>query len=597
MDEQTPNISLEGITYWETEGERIEKETLDKILFKENNSVKEFLNTGRNFIIATKGIGKTILLKAKRDSMAEQYETKRSDSSETSKVIFLPQDRPYLDLADSFGNLDKNKIKYLSNWVNCEKIWSVSLQVSILNSYSRSIKNNTLDFSVLDAKSKQVVKDTEAYTPVQTAQYIINMGVSEIEQLYNNGRLNINRMFITDIQSAILVFIDRIDQALEEYHSREIWISMQAGLLEAAWNVMRNNHHVKIFTSIRLEAFSNYESSNKMAIDGSVTILEYEKDDLLKMMDKMSMGYLNMPFYENLGLETFQHPEQWYKQDTFDYILNHTISRPREIVVLLSHYHKPSTEDKNEIIRYLRESINETATQKICPDIFSEYELFMNCLNDKKLRENFFALLNKNILTYTEAKEICSKYNAKSDCDEKNCKKCEEMHPFCDLYNIGLLGIVEKEDGESTKYKQKFLSPNNLKAIPGNYLPPTSNCYLLHPSLNKLIKDTRDQGNRGEYAHILFIHIGDGNDWHDWYDEWIELNKLLDDAVHENIIKKIEKEMVEIIKSNTTEKISLLEKFRAAMDQTITIGGKIINTTETILKLVDILPRMLETLK
>ena len=575
---------------WETEGEKINNSDLDKLLFTDNKSIQEFLFADRNFIIATKGIGKTMLLKAKKKRLIEQYETKRSDSSETSKVIFLPRDRPYLDFTSSFGNLSKKILGYLENRANCEKIWSISLLVSILNNYHMSTEDTEMDTSSMDKFSKELLEKTKRYSPVEAAQYIIGLSVAEIEQLYNNNRLNIYKTFLTDIQSAVYVFIDRIDQALEEYSNKEVWISMQVGLLEAAWNLMRSNPHVKIYTSVRLEAFSNYESANKLAILGSTIIIEYSKNDLLKMVNKMSMGYLNKPFNDFIGLETFEHPELIYKQSVFDYIFNHTISRPREIVTILTGYHIPDNE--GELIKNLREHVNKKATQFICPSIFEEYKMFSKCFATEENRERFFSLLHRNILTYTELKNICREYNqgmcitgtgVDNGCFGIRCSSC--YFPFCDLYNIGLLGIVDKKQS-----KQIFLSPHEIKVNSGNSIP-SNTFYILHPCLNKIIKDCRNKMSKEEYAHVQSIHVGHGNNWHDWYDQWIDLYKLLEGSENENNKIILNKKLAEIIKSKDS-KANIQEKLKNMIDDFIRKGVKIGNVAETAIKVADMIMKI-----
>ena len=56
-----------------------------------------------------------------------------------------------------------------------------------------------------------------------------------------------------------------------------------------------------------------------------------------------------------------------------------------------------------------------------------------------------------------------------------------DMHPFCDLYNMGLLGVVEKQPGEET-ITQKFKSPYEdfIHGLQGKY-------FLIHPALREYI--------------------------------------------------------------------------------------------------------------
>jgi hypothetical protein len=67
--------------------------------------------------------------------------------------------------------------------------------------------------------------------------------------------------------------------------------------------------------------------------------------------------------------------------------------------------------------------------------------------------KEIFKLIDSNVLSKKEIKEICMKYN-NHICDDKDCKKCEEgIHIFCELYKVGLLGYVNRDP---TKKKKIF---------------------------------------------------------------------------------------------------------------------------------------------
>jgi hypothetical protein len=127
---------FQGKNLWETEGERINSKLIDKILFQDNVSVSDFINLkDRNFIIATKGIGKSLLLKAKKQKLLDEYSIVTNDDKKLTKVLFIPNDKPFIDFIWDFGSLSSNDIKYLEDSENCVKIWSIALQISIVQAY------------------------------------------------------------------------------------------------------------------------------------------------------------------------------------------------------------------------------------------------------------------------------------------------------------------------------------------------------------------------------------------------------------------------------------------------------------------------------
>ena len=50
-------------------------------------------------------------------------------------------------------------------------------------------------------------------------------------------------------------------------------VHMQAGMIEAAWDLMNTNRHIKIFATIREEAFASYESDIKTNLYGATSAL------------------------------------------------------------------------------------------------------------------------------------------------------------------------------------------------------------------------------------------------------------------------------------------------------------------------------------
>src|SRR4029450_3829218 len=59
------------------------------------------------------------------------------------------------------------------------------------------------------------------------------------------------------IQSPPCFFIDKVDQAVRRL-PRAAWINIQAGLIEAAWDLMNANSHIKVFASIQNEGVVHY---------------------------------------------------------------------------------------------------------------------------------------------------------------------------------------------------------------------------------------------------------------------------------------------------------------------------------------------------
>jgi hypothetical protein len=573
-------------TFWATDGDAIEITEINSIVFK-NNSVEEFRkHISKHFIVSTKGIGKTILLKAKRYHLEQKYKNKKAGPS---KPIFVPADNPYLDYTEDIGDFDQNIKEFLSRYENAKKAWLLALQSSISNYFIRLYHSDEIDDIKEDYKSFHpelfsIIFDKNQVTPIQALERIIfERGL--IEKEYSRGKIAVGAVFDRFVRSGIYVFIDRIDQALQD-HGKELWISMQAGLLEAAWTVMRNNNHVKIFTSIRLEAFYNYHSSNKQALTGAVTFLDYDHEDLFDMMVKLVKWYSaaaatdddndndndasdkdEKRFYNHFGIDkNFMHPERGDKETAFDYMLSHTIRRPRDLVVMAANYKKTKEKSLNSIDNFRRE-INTIANKDIGEELFSEYGLFLPSLHDPERRGLFFSNIHRNILKYDELKKICGAYNNKQDCDDTNCQTCTAFHPFCELYNIGLIGVIKEEFDEKHQF---FVPPRDIKIKSLGYLA-TSDFYFIHPCLYQNIMEERKQGHNEKFRQVPLIPVGYSGEWDENYDRYIELTLVLELIKDPKCYKSVEDILFDLIKeikrSGRQDRDAITKGIRSVMEK------------------------------
>ena len=117
---------------WQTDAEGTDPSVIKNIIY-ENGLVAEFLNKkNKYFIIASKGVGKTLLLKYKRFILEAQYSIFTNDQ----KVIFIPQNTPYLDFITDLGSLSKNHRDRLSDYKFARRVWTMSLIISSMSYYN-----------------------------------------------------------------------------------------------------------------------------------------------------------------------------------------------------------------------------------------------------------------------------------------------------------------------------------------------------------------------------------------------------------------------------------------------------------------------------
>ena len=74
-------------------------------------------------------------------------------------------------------------------------------------------------------------------------------------------------------------------------------------MIEAAWDLMNANRHVKILATIREEAFSAYESDIKANLYGATSTLRYAKHELFELLEKLTYYYERLPLREFIHLD------------------------------------------------------------------------------------------------------------------------------------------------------------------------------------------------------------------------------------------------------------------------------------------------------
>jgi len=346
-----------------------------------------------------------------------------------------------------------------------------------------------------------------------------------------------------------------------------MWVNVQTGLLEAAWNLKERNSHVKIFCSIRKEAYDEYQSEVKSNLASEICLLNYRKEELYKLVNKQSFYYENVKTVEGLtGIEDdvkFTHSGTGKEEFVFDYILRHTVAKPRDLIRIASTLKGriiPKNDIEQKIIEF-RNATNEAATE-IAKTIFYEKANFMDCIKNEEVRNKFLSLLPKNILSQKTVKDICRKFNKVKNimfCTREQCIK-EKMeggckHPFCDLYNIGLFGYVKDDEFPQI---QIFKMPDtkNISHIVGSY-----SYYIVHPSLYIIITELRLNSFGKKYIITPGITTGHG---YEWGENESEISDLIDYILKEskNISVETEKQIMQEIKSkiNAKKKIKELSK-------------------------------------
>lgn len=490
---------------WVTDANQMEINKLDDLIFK-NGLINSYLKRADSyFLSANKGMGKTLLLTYKRFLINKNYEERRKKGDISHSVKFIPENRPYLDTMGDINDIAADKLSFLSNITDAKKLWVFCLKLSAIAAIFgyKELKSDSGLLKKLPSDVRDLIEDKK-YLPTYFFSQLLNRTTySQLKQLFIETDVIMNSRY-QSIKSGLFMFIDKVDQSISNL-PQEAWINTQAGLIEAAWDLMGLNHHVKIYSSIRQEAFSNYNSAQKENLENFVKTIKYDNDDIVKIIDKLTKSYEGKSSFKDfIGMDVVMNGGGKIEEDSFKYLLRHTTGRPRELVSIISGI---SDEIDDMTDRRFKEIVNDKGSLLI-PQRFSETRTFLNCLHDEGKRQRFFSLIPHNILTRKETEEICCEFNDVDWAyfDQLKAPRSEIYHPFCDLYSCGLLGTIDTDrDNQNIMY---FKQPKDiLKFYPA--LMPNAELYFVHPSLERLIKAS----SQSTYRTFDYLVVGHQYRW------------------------------------------------------------------------------------
>lgn len=485
---------------WATDSNQIDNKDLPKIVFR-NEVINDFLSRpNKYFLSATKGLGKTLLMKFKRHLQTQQTE------SENRTQYLIPSGRPYLDFMSEMKLLSKHYETQLSDLSFCKRLWGAALRISILSHQGSTIEEDLqFEIKAFPHRLQRWLRGAPV-EPTVAFKELTNLPVSDVNRLIDSTENFLDEQ-IRHVHSSTFVFIDKVDQAVRHL-SRGAWIHIQAGLIEAAWDLMSANSHIKVFASIRQEAFVNYQSDIKSNLSGATTALRYTDEDLRSLMDHLAEYYEGANGFRSfVGVNVIKHPRRPFPEDSFEFLKRFTFGRPRDLVAISAELSTMLNSLDEQ--RYC-EVVRQASGMGLVPSLFDENKVFLDCLFDRSNQMHFLGLLRTNILTHSMALEVSRRFNGlplddSYDFDEESS---EIFHPFRDLFLTGLLGIVRRNDQDVQS--QKFRQPDDALGASLTDLPKSSH-YFLHPALSEYIKRSQPSG---DYRIVQQILVGENAPWH-----------------------------------------------------------------------------------
>lgn len=503
------------MSVWVTDAER-HSELSDRNVYT-NRAIEAFLSEERLFwVVASKGMGKTLMLRYKRE-LTERSHRERG-------VLILPELKT-LDYVRVPTSLPFDATKGLQHHDVWKDLWEVSITFSILFSFSfpqdsiegmSSSVESLIDSGTLPAELAQGLqlllegRPPRRMNPSDVLVHLMQISWSALQKFRRFHMHVVHNLYTMRVRSGVFVFIDSFDQALRQAYpdNLKIWVEGQLGLLLAAWEVSRHNPHIKIYTSIRQEAYAAFRHENRQAIFGSMLMLKYSREDLESLLDKsVSFFESKSSLSELIGLAQVRNEFANDSEDVFAFTHRHLIAKPRSFMVAGGEISKICGNgdlSREERERRFRSVLYKCASEEICHDyLLGEMSFFLKALKDDHNRKALFRLIHRNILTKGMLKEVIRQFNRVLK--QEGVWPGRDVNPMCELYNIGLLGSLVT-DPISRATTQVFRKPFEFDCDMDDVLPD-SKYYFLHPSLHRLVSDVNSR------YRVSQIVIGDECPW------------------------------------------------------------------------------------
>ncbi|WP_367913168.1 toll/interleukin-1 receptor domain-containing protein [Leadbetterella sp. DM7] len=449
--------------------------------------IQDFLSpeTKKMFIVAPKGLGKTYLLKVKSQLIRDSNTGFKFIPANTLCERFTNNDF-------SFSKTDFDKFNDIGIW---KKTWEIALYTLILKSFNENTIPKEIKATIGNAGSLAGILSTllqQRGKIVAMHKYVASDLQPAVKKLREESSTN---------QAA--VFIDNIDEAFDNYVgytaqnnaqlSPNIWINAQLSILFIARDICAINRHIKIFLTIRSEAYNNNQDPLRLQLDDLTVNLKYTKQEIKSIFeqnilltspdDLVSASHKNM-IYRLTGYDKIPHKfvedknGNKIEESFFDFIYRHTYGRPREIVLMGKRIvEKLRPQDRSNTNR-VGSVVNEVSYE-----LFDQLKREIIPIFEDKVFESFCEKVEYNVVKRSDSERI----------DSEIFNELNFQSVFSYLYRIGIVGVVQTVmDSEGGTQKQMFLPVGEYTLLENR--APIVDYFILHPSVNKKMKQIHDVG-------------------------------------------------------------------------------------------------------
>lgn len=507
-------------TAWVTDAQRLEDigdvQAEMSVLLK-TGPVERFLSEERlssTAVIGPKGFGKTFVLKAKRVLMQDG----RIECLPRSAIV----DRPGLPAPELAGH----KLTLLTSADAWMRLWSLTLSLTAL----KQISPETVRAASLKVKNRhfqRLLEDHTIASPYQILSYVIALDHRVIRKIFAEIDVIVNAISYSKFTAAI--FVDNIDEYVDSALLSEakpddvkqrydLWHNAQIGAWKALRSLQGANAKLRIFLSIRKEAYYFAQSREPQInnLDAFAVKLTYTNNDITQIINN------NIGVESRLVDKTAKSPMIRFVGDSawtvvnigtgqveslVEYWLRHCIGRPRDAVAIgaaISELDPPARTPS--AVRQAVHRASEAQVEKL----FTEAKWHVRGFDPELLH----TAIKRNVLTEEDVARGAKEY-AKNYLDKQVQAGLPAengtSHIFCLLYSLGLVGVVQGSEESHGDLRQIFPEFGSVPLGKEGVLPKAKE-YLIHPALSDfLIKRNANFVDQLDRFNI----IGDERDWHD----------------------------------------------------------------------------------
>jgi hypothetical protein len=480
---------------WITDGQQAG--ALDESDIHQTAEIRQFLsrsNEGQFILVASKGMGKTTLMRLKREQLQNDH----------SGITLIPNNNE-TDTVSLPSMVHNSLLRGLQDEEYWLALWQTAIMVSVIVSSNVSAEvasrqratKKVADFAlpqmIIDDLIDALQEERPArQKPSEILDSLLKFSKVDFDIFRRADMAQLTFIFRDVIASGCAVFIDSLDQELETKFPGdiEVWRFGQLGLLRAAWEINRLNNHVKVFVSVRQEAWASYKAPVKNNIVGSTIILRYSDKDLKVIFEK-AIEKNDGPYSieEFIGFRTINNIYLNRPEDVFEFLKRHTVGTPRWFVMLGSRI--ATIRDTRGVITdpellaahelEIAETVNDYSAKLAEEFLDSEMRMFFMGSEPTRQVKLLLGSVQSTVLTLPNLQRLSERY--------LSVNQHGMRHPFCLLLNLGLLGFAERNQTNPRPYI-RFRMPYEFDWHYHDILPKgQDSLFFLHPSLHQMAQD------------------------------------------------------------------------------------------------------------